>query len=112
MTTPHKHAAAIKAWADGAIIQYRANALDPWRDCGNVTPGWSEYAQYRVKPVNIVRYHALVVAPPSGVYLTHGTIKRDVAASHAGYGKILKGILRVEIDPVTFELVSAAVEKP
>jgi hypothetical protein len=43
---PHKHAEVIKAWADGAEIEYE--------DCGwhNCTTGviWDEETQYRIKP--------------------------------------------------------------
>jgi hypothetical protein len=44
---PHVHAAVIKAWADGATIQ--------WKDAGqwydvNGSPVWNENTEYRVKP--------------------------------------------------------------
>lgn len=47
MTTPHKHAALIKAWADGATIQ----ALSPegeWKN--NARPHWALGHEYRIKP--------------------------------------------------------------
>lgn len=47
--TPHKHAAIIKAWADGAEIQSRFNDNLPWHD--NPDPNWQESWQYRVKPL-------------------------------------------------------------
>lgn len=47
--TPHKHAAIIKAWADGAEIEIQR---DPprrgWDDCHN--PSWRSDRTYRVKP--------------------------------------------------------------
>lgn len=47
---PHPHAELIKAWADGATIQYRVNdETDCWEDC-NPNPGWCEFHEYRVKP--------------------------------------------------------------
>lgn len=62
MTKPHKHAEAIKAWADGKQIQW-AEALPPtaadplaqrepgWFDvCPGVAPMWAEHHLYRAKP--------------------------------------------------------------
>lgn len=49
MKKPHKHAELIKAWADGAVIQYRYNANIPWHDA--TSPQWWEYeCEYRIKP--------------------------------------------------------------
>lgn len=48
MCKPHKHAAIIKAWADGAKVQGRRTVKDEWRDLA--FPNWRDYAQYRVKP--------------------------------------------------------------
>ena len=53
---PHKHAEVIKAWADGAKIQYRnPNSLrmverDFWLDIVGGTPLWDTTFEYRVKP--------------------------------------------------------------
>lgn len=46
---PHKHAALIKAWADGAIIQFKFGNGD-WRDCIDNNPKWVEATEYRIKP--------------------------------------------------------------
>jgi len=48
---PHKHAALIKAWADGAKIQRRLHPEDEWIDTGQ--PNWSSVVAYRVKPVKL-----------------------------------------------------------
>lgn len=45
--TPHKHAELIKAWADGAIIQYK-NHVGDWLD--RFKPTWDPGAEYRIKP--------------------------------------------------------------
>jgi len=47
MKTPHKHAELIKAWADGAEIQLKLNAVQ-WGDC--VDPYWNPDLEYRIKP--------------------------------------------------------------
>lgn len=48
MGTPHKHAELIKAWADGAEIQYKAMDGLSWIDTER--PGWCERDTYRIKP--------------------------------------------------------------
>jgi len=46
---PHKHAEFIKAWADGAEIQFRYNANIPWNDVKGVC-GWDVNCEFRIKP--------------------------------------------------------------
>lgn len=56
MSTPHKHAALIKAWADGAEIQVKSQGSNEFRDIGTA-PAWSPMCDYRIKPKTpIVRY--------------------------------------------------------
>ena len=45
----HKHADLIHAWAEGAIIQFKAYD-GTWIDCPNNEPRWRSYACYRIKP--------------------------------------------------------------
>jgi hypothetical protein len=51
MKTPHKHADFIKAWADGAEIEYRTSNGASW---SSICLGWSwdntVVAEYRKKP--------------------------------------------------------------
>ena len=47
---PHKHAAVIKAWADGAVIQYFSGVKRDWVDVDYNRPSWGNAEQYRVKP--------------------------------------------------------------
>lgn len=46
--TPHPHAELIKAWADGAKIQYWHENRHEWIDKGD--PLWYEWCEYRIKP--------------------------------------------------------------
>lgn len=46
--TPHKHAELIKAWADGAVIQYLDTLDNNFRNIN--TPSWDTEREYRVKP--------------------------------------------------------------
>ena len=47
MKTPHKHAELIKAWADGAEIEY-CDLDAPWHIRSN--PNWLGRGEYRIKP--------------------------------------------------------------
>lgn len=49
---PHIHCKEIKAWADGAIIQYYSTLLEGWTGAFNNTPAWNINCKYRVKPDN------------------------------------------------------------
>lgn len=52
MNKPHKHAELIKAWADGAEIQVRVMAIEPyWRNVPK--PNWDDSCIYRIKPKTI-----------------------------------------------------------
>lgn len=51
MGQPHKHAAVIKAWADGEEIEYFHSNEHGWRYTAN--PPWKNDTQFRVKPKNI-----------------------------------------------------------
>lgn len=51
---PHKHAEVIKAWADGAEIEYRSNGYTGW--CDATTPNWAEHLEYRVKRKKVLVY--------------------------------------------------------
>ena len=54
MNKPHKHAALIKAWADGAEIQYRPGGPQGnWLD--DTHPTWVNCIVYRIKP-NTIKY--------------------------------------------------------
>lgn len=46
----HKHSDLIKAWADGAIIQYYSQTHKKWLDTASNHPIWCLDHEYRVKP--------------------------------------------------------------
>jgi hypothetical protein len=48
MKKPHKHAELIKAWADGAEVEWRIKGID-WMPCPKNFP-WAENYEYRIKP--------------------------------------------------------------
>jgi hypothetical protein len=45
---PHKHAELIKAWADGAKIEFWSNYTNRWEE--DISPCWMESLEYRIKP--------------------------------------------------------------
>ena len=45
---PHKHAKEIKAWADGAEIEWFDINWAEWRLTSS--PNWDENSEYRIKP--------------------------------------------------------------
>lgn len=47
---PHKHADLIKAWADGAKIEYYSECENAWCTAGHNGPVWRLNTQYRIKP--------------------------------------------------------------
>lgn len=53
MSIPHKHAAVIKAWADGAEIEGREGSNRRWMTL--MAPNWLLGWEYRVKVVQV--YH-------------------------------------------------------
>lgn len=104
--TPHKHAAAIKAWADGAEIEF-LTGNEFWQPVIG-DPCWDADTEYRVKPErrpNVVTWHA--------VYTDNvGECKQTKGA--ATFSDVVT-LLRVEIDHTDPEhpvLVSATLEKP
>lgn len=75
MKTPHKHAALIKAWADGDEIEMRS--YQAWTLLSN--PRWdSAEAEYRIKPEpkpDVVRYGFAFPTWWSNVRDPHDNIK-------------------------------------
>ena len=51
MTTRHKHADFIIAWANGATIQRQIAYENTW--CDDIYPTWSTQCDYRIKPETI-----------------------------------------------------------
>lgn len=50
MTSQHPHAQLIKAWADGAQIQWYDVNKKMWVDETDAAPMWAPLIQYRIKP--------------------------------------------------------------
>ncbi len=76
MNAPHKHAALIKAWADGAQIEqcYRGCGGEAcWEDFRGV---WDVDGIYRVKPKPLIKKWKWVVKDGYGdLYVTRATYR-------------------------------------
>lgn len=56
----HKHAEAIKAWADGARIQFKFPRESEWSDIEkSMRPSWDDALDYRVKPADDEHHHTV-----------------------------------------------------
>lgn len=77
MGTPHKHAAVIKAWADGATIECRNPKLPnaKWIVVG--TPLWRESCEYRAKKEPRVVMTYLYVRQGGEVYISSDSPPND-----------------------------------
>ena len=68
---PHVHAEVIKAWADGAEIEYRTVGHSNWEITTN--PFWNTDTQYRVKPKTVVKYHGIMQETDGYEHMNHNT---------------------------------------
>lgn len=84
MKTPHVHAALIKAWADGAVIQLRQKGTTfQWVDCYNNNPHWRDEYEYRIKPEKKTYWIYVTSSPTTGIihnsafFSNRGTAERQ-----------------------------------
>jgi len=67
--TPHKHAALIKAWADGTAIQYLERSTCDWKD--DPSPVWNVNIHYRIKQTTI-KYRCYLNKYGAIIVIRHG----------------------------------------
>ncbi len=79
MNKPHVHAAVIKAWADGADIEYRCSGRS-WTLLTHKQPSWDTLFEYRVKPQQQERW--------VNIYASGGFISKEEAMLFAGKDSI------------------------
>jgi len=96
MKKPHKHAALIKAWAEGEEIEFRCPGSGNWLPAHS--PNWDIYTIYRIKP----KEH-IVKDVYTAIY-NHPTRWSFVPSTGMGN-------LRLRYDPDTGVLLSAEVIK-
>lgn len=88
MKIPHKHADLIKAWADGAEIQFFDPQYKKWED--TYEPSWNTLFLYRIKPEpkpDQVRYVNLFGNRP-GSYWVEPTTAGKMNPNYRGQIKI------------------------
>lgn len=110
---PHKYAEVIKAWADGHTVQIRnpEHGAWNWEDCDPNNLYWGGTAEYRVKPQNVIRYAPVLQMRAKSIVVGNAVTSADCAKMQRGEHDDLKGILKIELDPDTGELVQAVMEK-
>ena len=126
---PHKHAELIKAWADGAEIQYK-DELGEWETWdGYNAPPWYPDEEYRIKPepkpdvpeglIDPKSYYqgfedgknSVLKPEPKPNFYRHYKISDDGAIYPRGFCKDMDANLRIYFDGETGELKSAGVIK-
>lgn len=94
---PHKHAELIKAWADGAEIEFLQ--VDVWKSCSNF-PRWDDDTKYRVKPKPKVKKWRWVtknkITDALGVTGMHIRDESEVHPSYYPVQKIDSTMIEVE----------------
>lgn len=101
--TPHPHAEAIKAWADGKPIESRLDCDDPWFYVQN--PIWNPGQQYRVKPEEVVDYTVVLSDGRPGVIFTSTMVCLEYHYATNNYQGYMKRT-RLDGKVVSFEFIS------
>ncbi len=84
---PHKHAEAIKAWADGAEIEYRLSPEEEWKYMES--PLWWDCNEYRIKPKQpVVRWQCAYKKSDGRWLETEHFYTREEITEAKGYIKL------------------------
>ena len=96
--TPHIHAKAIKAWADGAEIEFRNHKHDWVLVKEKETPAWYPNLQYRIKQSKPKDKHmeALIVLSPHAGPLLYAAAPDEANCSLVFDGTTNK-LIKVEV---------------
>jgi hypothetical protein len=110
MNKPHKHAEFIKAWADGAEIEYYSQELGCWQEIGDRCTSWNQYTQYRVKPEPVVKYHGIMQGTDGYEDMNHNTgyhAELSHVRHHGDNWKLIAIVKTTFVDrvPVAVEIV-------
>ena len=112
-TGPHKHAAIIKAWADGEEIEYKGPRMTEWKDlaaAGQSATQWRDEVEYRVKPKKVELFFCLKTSISNPNKLVTGNSKDSIAAVRSGitgnHRDRIKAIFKITANPVTQEFIS------
>jgi hypothetical protein len=97
--TPHPHAEAIKAWADGKPVEWRENPFEDWKLIREI--GY----EYRVKPEEAVDYTVVLPDGRPGVVFTSTIVCLSDYYPASNYQGYLKRT-RLDGKVVSFEFIS------
>ena len=106
---PRVHTEVIKAWADGAEIEYRHEDCHMWRVADS--PTWDLYNRYRVKPEPVVKYHGIMQGVNGWEDMNHTTGYHSepshVRATDSNNWKLIAIVKTTFVDrvPVAVEIV-------
>lgn len=104
MKKPHKHAELIKAWADGAEIEWRPlGSIGNWMPVPN--PGtWGDHIEYRVKPEVKTDYKSIrdFVEPIYNTFKAESNLKIQSLVGNkisfdgvSGFGNKVNGVVGI-----------------
>jgi hypothetical protein len=92
---PHVHAEVIKAWADGAVVQFQFYATKEWAD--DLAPQFHVEREYRVKPAKVYPVAQMNDDAICSAYYSGGSVIGPVAELAAFY-RVANAALRHAID--------------
>lgn len=93
MNKPHKHAALIKQWADGAEIQYRPTSNHVWGDVAY--PPWHCEGEYRVKPVT--RKFRIALMLQDVIHISRDNFNASCIETHRNFVRWLTDWIEYEV---------------
>jgi len=92
--TPRVHADVIKAWADGADVQFKPNLLNGWQDWEAAifgsTPSFRADWQWRVKPKPVKLMYRVALLNAGSGYRFVATDTHERAAELFGHDDFIR----------------------
>lgn len=109
----HKHAAIIKAWADGQTIEYKGPEMTEWKTllpAGHSMTQWKDDVEYRVKTESLKLFLAVHKSLYNGELFAGASCKTEADAWSSALNCRL-GVLIVEFDRETKEVTNFTFKK-
>ena len=90
--TPHKYAAVIKAWADGAEVQYRTNGQAVWQDWVSTSyiPSFRADVEWRLMPAPVKLMYRVALMKDRNDFFTTTVDSMEEAAEIFGDSEFVK----------------------
>lgn len=110
---PHKHAEAIKAWADGKTIEYKGPNMTEWKvllPAGSSMAQWRDEVEYRVKQEPFRLYFVLAKNTYSGELWSGTSYQDKELAKKTLDNTVAVALLSLELDRETFQVIDSKVE--